>query len=68
VTPEKYSEIVNDWIKPTEHFDIDHPTGLASRLGRTTLRAAKPRPLNRSSADAPGGEFSRSHLGNFDDR
>jgi hypothetical protein len=27
VTPEKYSEIINDWIKPSEHFDIDHPTG-----------------------------------------
>jgi len=27
VTPQKYSEIVSDWIKPSEHFDIDHPTG-----------------------------------------
>jgi hypothetical protein len=27
VTAEKYSEIVSDWIKPSEHFDIDHPTG-----------------------------------------
>jgi hypothetical protein len=27
VTPEKYSEIVNEWIKPHERFDIHHPTG-----------------------------------------
>jgi hypothetical protein len=27
VTPEKYSEIVNEWIKPQARFDIDHPTG-----------------------------------------
>ena len=26
VTPEKYLEIVNDWIKPHGRFDIDHPT------------------------------------------
>jgi hypothetical protein len=31
VTPEKYSEIVNDWIKPNERFDIDHPTGWLAR-------------------------------------
>lgn len=31
VTPEKYSEIVNEWIKPHERFDIDHPTGWLAR-------------------------------------
>ncbi len=31
VTPAKYAEIVNEWIKPHERFDIEHPTGWLAR-------------------------------------
>jgi len=27
ITPEKYDEIVSQWIPPQMHFDLAHPTG-----------------------------------------
>lgn len=38
ITPEKWVEINEEWISPSERFDIDHPTGWLDAEDELTTR------------------------------